>query len=184
MRTLFSLLLVALLTIGTTATAQQKMEWTSSDQLSWKNFKAKPRATSPYHALTNSGISFETTYENGVMNITVLCTFNPLESWVKPDKKSDELLKHEQVHFDITELYARKLRKALKEFKWERSTLERDLGKLFDRYLGMQDKAQHRYDEETDHSKNKEAQAAWNKRMAKELKELEDFSGSAIELTI
>ena len=31
-------------------------------------------------------------------------------SWVKPDKLQDGLLAHEQLHFDICELYARRMR--------------------------------------------------------------------------
>ena len=170
--------------LANSAVAQQPIEWKSPDQLVWSNFKARPNKLSPYHALTNSGISFETTYEQGVMTLVVNCTFNPHQSWVKQDKKSDELLKHEQVHFDITEVHARKLRKALTEHPWKQSTLERDLNKLFDKYLKMQDEMQHRYDEDTDHSNNADSQAAWNKRIAAELKSLEKWNDPNIRLEL
>ncbi len=38
-------------------------------------------------------------------------------SWVKPDGKTPELLRHEQGHFDLAELYALKLRKAILDAK-------------------------------------------------------------------
>ena len=164
--------------------AQSPIEWESNDQLVWSNFKGRPNKMSQYHALTNSGISFETTYENGVMKLLVTCSFNPMQSWVKPDKKSDELLKHEQIHFDITEVHARKLRKALAEHPWKQTTLEKDLNKLFDKYLKMQDEMQHQYDEDTDHSNNADRQVVWNKRIEEELKRLEKWSEPSIELKL
>lgn len=182
MRHLLALLL--LMATVATATAQKRIEWQSENQLAWSNFKARPNKLSSYHALTNSGISFSTTYENGAMSIIVTSYFDPSGSWVKPDKKTDELLKHEHVHFDITELYARKLRKAMAEHKWTEANLERDIKRLFDKYLKLQDEAQNRYDEETDHSNNEEAQARWNERISNELKELEAYSESSIQLSL
>jgi hypothetical protein len=45
------------------------------------------------------------------LDVRVEVEFYPNSSWVKPGRKSTELLKHEQGHFDLTELYARKAEK-------------------------------------------------------------------------
>jgi hypothetical protein len=40
----------------------------------------------------------------------------PSQSWVHPDHKVPALLNHEQLHFDITELYARKMKKEMSKY--------------------------------------------------------------------
>src|SRR5699024_5538989 len=52
---------------------------------------------------------------NNTPSILIIGYMIPSESWVKENKKSDYLLKHEQLYFDICELYARKIRKIFKE---------------------------------------------------------------------
>src|SRR5690606_40361550 len=49
-----------------------------------------------------------------------LSYFNPHLSWVVPASRNDYLLKHEQLHFDITELHARKLRRELANISVEK----------------------------------------------------------------
>ncbi len=43
--------------------------------------------------------------------------FDRQRSWVKNEAKLDYVLRHEQGHFDIFEVYTRKIRKALSEKK-------------------------------------------------------------------
>jgi predicted secreted Zn-dependent protease len=54
-------------------------------------------------------------YENGLLDVLVDANFSPRTSWVRLKDETDQLLEHEQGHFDITELYARKLRKAIRD---------------------------------------------------------------------
>lgn len=46
--------------------------------------------------------NLKTMGDKGTMNVEVFCFMDPDKSWVRPDKKSDYILNHEQRHFDIT----------------------------------------------------------------------------------
>ena len=47
----------------------------------------------------------------------VYAHFYPDKSWVIKEQSSEHILNHEQLHFDITELHARKFRKQLSTLK-------------------------------------------------------------------
>ncbi len=82
-------------------------------RLTWSDFKGKPFATSPNASEINSHLSYETIKKR--FGDTVLFTFvtrnyiNPNASWVKEFSMSNQLLKYNQVIFDIQELYRREL---------------------------------------------------------------------------
>lgn len=158
----------------------EKIFW-KDEPLSWDDFRASPVKESPFKANTNAGISYSWNLknENGVisLNYEVYSFFNPHSSWVMPTSKSDYLLNHEQLHFDITELHARKLRKALKNLKIEE--LQKDpkavLNSFYTKIEKERSAMQHKYDRETNHSINKEAEAKWQKFVKEELSKLQDY---------
>ena len=103
-------------------TLPTEIPWKSSNQLKWSDFKREPVKSSEYFAVTNSGIKYSwsssfdgTSY---AFSFEVNSYFNPNESWVKKGKKTDELLNHEQLHFNISELHARSLRSKLNNFEF------------------------------------------------------------------
>lgn len=167
------------------ATAQDKPErifWEET-KLTWNDFKAKPNSDSPFQANTNAGLSYSwgLRNENGKIELKyeVLSFFNPNSSWVVPRSKSSEyLLQHEQLHFDITELHARKLRKQLAELKIDQ--LGKDpkstLNKLYEVIEKERAAMQLKYDKESNHSLNKEGEAKWQNFVKKELKKFENFN--------
>ncbi len=83
---------------------------------------------------------------------------------------------HEQGHFDITEIFARKLRKRVQEFVPKRGDLGHQLRLLYDETESERDAMENLYDKETKHSIDAVRQAYWNGRIQKELKDLEKFS--------
>ena len=87
------------------------------------------------------------------------------------------MLQHEQGHFDLAELYARKLNKALKEYTFNAQTINKDVNSIYEKIMAEQHKAQNRYDLETDFSRNKSRQAMWSSKIANDLKMLEPFAG-------
>ncbi|MDP6909549.1 MAG: hypothetical protein QF371_08585, partial [Flavobacteriales bacterium] len=88
------------------------IEWQEERVLKWSDFKGKPNKLSKNEALTDSGIAISLTCDDEHSEVKVESFFNPYKSWSK-NHTSDYLLEHEQLHFDITELFARKLRKQL-----------------------------------------------------------------------
>ena len=118
------------------------------------------------------------------MFVFVQPSFNPKGSWVKEDDKNDFLLHHEQVHFDIYEVNARKLRRELQTKKLTTVNAESVVNRLIEKYSELNIKVQERYDSETEHSIKTEKQEKWNAAIAEELEELSDYSESEFSVQI
>lgn len=174
----FSLIFLLLLTAFAFAQEKEKLEWNENRPLTWNDFKAEPKESVPYEANTNTGILFSWNYstESGepVLKYEVLSNFYPESSWVKNVEETNYLLGHEQLHFDITELNARKLRKAIDEYKPGRN-IRKELNQLYEQIEQERVKMQNRFDVETNHSQNKEAEAKWRKFVLEEIKDLEEY---------
>lgn len=155
------------------------MTWDASRKLTWADFRANPDSESDAVALTASGITFGfslKTSGNTILDFStsVEAHFYPNKSWYFKEKGNAYILKHEQLHFDITELYARKFREQLSRLPVSRTVKEQvdAMHKTINEDL---DKAQKRYDLETEHSINKVMQKHWEDFIAEELKALDQF---------
>lgn len=163
-------------------TAQQKEEkiaWDRNRPLTWSDFKAKPDPLSNFTANTNSGMGYGWDYStiSGEPEFTysVSCNFYPQLSWVKKPADPEYLLDHEQLHFDISELHARKLGKILSEYEPGR-TVRLDLRQIYNKMESERIAMQKQFDKETQHSENHDAEMAWRKKIAQELKSLEAYA--------
>lgn len=58
--------------------------------------------------------------KNSVPEFSIKTYFDPNESWML--LKNDYVLQHEQIHFDLTELYARKMRKSVESLRQKNIT--------------------------------------------------------------
>lgn len=149
--------------------------WQPSRKLTWDDFRGRPNRSDESVALTSSGIGMVfRSGADGVPKIDVTCTFFCKNSWVKNEGRNDTVLQHEQLHFDLTELYARKLRKAVDQLK----PADRKWPTIQKIYTGMNrecDERQNRYDRETNHGIRRTPQQEWQARVANELKELEPY---------
>ncbi|MCF8465466.1 MAG: DUF922 domain-containing protein [Flavobacteriales bacterium] len=178
---LFSL--ITILAMGSTAQSQNNeckdcIPWNENRRLRWSDFKASPKKLSPNEALTESGMSIELNCDGKTSTAVVKCYFNPHKSWTK-DKESVQLLSHEQLHFDITELFVRRLRKQLAVFGNDCDKLSKHIQEYYDRnykdFVAYQDD----YDRESQHSINTEKQAYWQQKVARELEELKPYASLA-----
>lgn len=169
----FFLILFLFLTGISNGQEKEKLQWKENRPLTWKNFKARPKKTVPYEANTNTGISFSWKYstESGfpVLEYEIVSNFYPESSWVKNVEESEYLLGHEQVHFDITELHARKLRQAIDNYKMGKN-IKQELNRLYENIERERVIMQNSFDLETNHSRNKDAEAKWRKFVSEELR--------------
>lgn len=177
-----SLLVLVLLAVSTAFCVQAQpkdcancIPWTEGYKLKWSDFKGKARKHSPNEALTDSGMSIELKCDGKTSKAVVKCYFNPNSSWTK-SKDSDYLLGHEQLHFDITELFVRKLRKQLAKFGNDCEALSKHIEDYYQRNYKEFVAYQDRYDRESKHSLNEEKQKYWEDKVARELAELRDFA--------
>jgi hypothetical protein len=146
--------------------------WEPGLKLAWHDFKARPASRSNAAAITASGISYEfSTEENNgefELEFTVHTYFYPGRSWYQPEVCDAVILSHEQLHFDISELFARKFRKVLQETRFSRN-VKAEVGALFRQVNRELAEFQDEYDKETNFSRNREQQQIWNMNIARAL---------------
>jgi hypothetical protein len=176
----FGVLLLMQLVISQTHSDEVSMTWKASSPLTWADFKGTPNVNKSAVALTATGITFGyslATIDKKIVDYTadVKAHFYPNKSWCLKEKVDPYILKHEQLHFNITELYARLFRKKLKGLRVNQK-ISHQLDDLHRSINQAVDETQKRYDAETKHSINIEAQKAWEDSITEALKNLEEFS--------
>ena len=174
---LFSFLFI--LALGKNTDAQHRdckdcIEWQEDRRLKWSDFKGTPKRLSPNAALTDSGMSIELRCDDNTSEVIIKCYFDRTKSWTK-NSESAYLLAHEQLHFDITELFVRKLRKQLAGLGNDCRKLNDHVEKYYNENYKDYVAYQTAYDKETNHSINTEMQAHWDAKVAEELAELREF---------
>jgi hypothetical protein len=174
MKIFFSLLILSLAAGALPAQDNSLIEWRADKKLKWNDFKADPDPSSPNAALTTSIIRYDFAYSDAQGFIFhIHCQFNKNASWGRT--KTDYILSHEQGHFDITEIYARRLNKAFKEYK-AGADIKKEVNKIYKDTMHDLGERQNQYDQETNFSIKHPEQEQWLKKISEELKELEPFA--------
>jgi predicted secreted Zn-dependent protease len=150
------------------------IDWTSSRRLSWEDFKAQPDGSSVNAALTSTNINIDYSFNNKDFKYKIRCQFDPSKSWGRI--KNDYILSHEQAHFDIAEIHARLLHKALKNYRFNAKTANKDIGEIYQKYMDEHRVMQEKYDDETNFSRNETQQKEWLKTIDSTLKNLESVA--------
>ncbi|NHF61330.1 DUF922 domain-containing protein [Flavobacteriaceae bacterium TP-CH-4] len=146
---------------------EETIAWTPNTRLNWNNFKGRP-SNSRAAAVTASGISYTfSSMINGddvQLDFRVSAHFYPDQSWYQPALCDSVILGHEQLHFDISELYARKMRKRLAETKFTKN-VKAEIKAIYREITKELNDFQNHYDEETNFSRNREQQFEWNDKI-------------------
>jgi hypothetical protein len=153
------------------------IDWNPDYKLVWEDFRARPNPASPNAALTATELRFDIKYnsEKGYQ-YHITCQFNKNKSWGRV--RTDYILSHEQGHFDIAEIYARRLCKAFREYKPDSNpqAANKEISGIYQNIMQQMDQRQKDYDAETQNSIIKEKQAEWLKKIAEELKSLQSYA--------
>ncbi len=149
--------------------------YSKSKPVTWADFQGKPDMTSNAGAVTASGYAYKASmaidkYELNI-NINVYTYFVRSLSWKKDFINDDYHLQHEQHHFDITMLGAKKFADKLLNARFTMSNYKYLIGKIFDECYEENVALQQQYDRETEHSIIKTEQYAWNNKIQKEILE-------------
>ena len=115
--------------------------------------------------------------KNSVPDFSIKTYFDPNESWML--LKNDYVLQHEQIHFDLTELYARKMRKSVESLRQKNVTNISIYRKKIQHWNVMKEKASNQFDADNQDyyikigqkilfQKNPK-QEAWKKKVDREL---------------
>jgi hypothetical protein len=150
-----------------------QIQWNANTPLQYEDFQGAVPAEQDRGisvARTNSTIGLK--YElSGVADVrfNVTCFFSKSNSWMLD--KSPYILAHEQRHFDLTEIYARKLRRDLSAMPKcvDRTSCDVRINAIFDSVLKDHRAAQRLYDQESAHSANHAKQAEWSRKIQQSL---------------
>jgi hypothetical protein len=154
--------------------------WSANDSLQWADFKKFPEEKDLKYGLKiktlTSLVYFYTPslwHIDSCMNVYVAVRKQHSFTW---DSTNLQLLKHESIHFDIAELFARYLRKEL-------ITLSQSDDNTLDQYLYTRDSLfqaahvfQDKYDEETMYGLNSKAQKRWAEYVRDQLSAWKDYT--------
>ena len=150
------------------------IQWNQRAKLTWADYQGKADPDAGAAASTATFLGVEYNFRNGSLGYTITCSFSRSKSWGL--HKNDYILAHEQGHFDIAEIFARQLHKKLKAYIFDKTNYQADLRKIYEDITAAKEAMQNKYDQETNHSINKERQAEWQEKIRKELQSLAAFS--------
>jgi hypothetical protein len=143
--------------------------WLIQRKLSWEDFSGEPRKNSEAVASTSTSLGIAYQVEKGNLSYRITCNFSRHKSWGL--LKTEYILAHEQGHFDITEIAARKLHQALYEYEFNRKSYRDDINTIYQRIVKEKEDMQALYDRESDHSRNRKVQYTWNEKISLMLSE-------------
>lgn len=148
--------------------------WTIERPLTWHDFQCAPKRSGDAVASTSTSLGIAYHIKNYVLTYEITCNFSKTKSWGLV--KTPYILAHEQAHFDITEIFARKLHQALMEYEFDQRTYKKDINTIYQQIVAEKEAFQEAYDKETDHSRNKRIQYEWLERIDNILVETEPFA--------
>jgi hypothetical protein len=168
--------------------------WKENLDFSWDYFLLPPPKNNIKEAaaIITTSISWSTkTKEKKDIVICYVQTYlDKKKSWslYRKNKKitffeSRRLLNHERGHFNMTEIYAREGRMLISKIKVKSfNEVYKEIQKIAK--IIDERRKENKYDEETEHGKNKEKQAEWDKKIAERLKELEQYKDIAVVIRL
>ncbi|HEX7754433.1 MAG TPA: DUF922 domain-containing protein [Niabella sp.] len=153
----------------------KKVTW-SANGLQFDQFKLIKNREKPdslaTDAFTFCNLNYYYRFHSDSLFIKMQNSFNTDKSWVRKKSVGDTyLLKHEQGHFDISEIYARLFIERFLKYPFTKN-FKIEIEQLFAQILTELKEANILYDQATDHSKRKEEQAEWNEKIVTLLKKL------------
>jgi hypothetical protein len=151
--------------------APDTINWRANYKLKGEDFKGKPDSNSVNAALTSTTISYKIIKKDSFIDVIVYCCFNKLWSWCKY-KSEKSILKHEQGHFDISELFARKFRMEVRKGKFKDNS---NAIVLYSKIMAEKKLFNSQYDNETDYSNNIKKQLYWNNKIILEINKLNAY---------
>lgn len=162
--------------------ADEVIVWSATRKLDWKDFKGKPPAGTLGGALSAISHDYAAGCRDDALQVRVQTIFMPRQSWVTYRIAASGLasrvgIVHEQIHFDLAEVYARRIRKMFRELRDPCPRSDAELMGMAERVIKEHWTAQRRYDTETENGQVERRQNDWQKKIDGELAALAEFAG-------
>jgi hypothetical protein len=158
--------------------------WDAAHPLTWADFQAVAPTSGSEGALTGYSLLYGVECAGPTFRYEATAVFLPHRSWVRSVVLADSgervrTLRHEQTHFNLTEVYARRLRRYLRDVYDPCGKGADALRQGADRMVADEADAQRRYDDETRHGLNAARQHGWEEDVSSWLAELADYRTAA-----
>ncbi|MEP6645567.1 MAG: DUF922 domain-containing protein [Saprospiraceae bacterium] len=168
------------------------IEYSPDVDFNWSIFKGKPNLRHESStekntaAVTVSSLNYKTSVKGKTATIKVSAYFLPFESWTRYPKLDhpDDALNHEKRHFDICEIYARKIRQAILQGHFSQNRFSSSLENMFNKLVSEYRAEQIKYDRETRHSLDNGQQTRWNKSIDAQLAATTDYSSNTLRIQL
>jgi len=178
------------------AVAGADIRWSARRPLTWSDFRG-PVDAAPGERVAMTAATLRWSYEYSLERDGNVCeywvktvrseaVFNPADSWVRPGYSTDAILRHEQSHFDLTEVFKRELDARTAGLVGARSgcsgatltqavqSAERGAAakvqSIFDDVWNSYVAAQSLYDSQTQHGTLGDVQAVWSRAVTDALR--------------
>jgi hypothetical protein len=141
--------------------------WSAARPLTWNDFQGPPPTEGVESAKTSYTMFSAWRCRGTAFEFRVIAGFRPRQSWVKAIVLNDRVqrrsvLAHEQTHFDIGEVHARRMRQVFGHLVAACRKTDTELAAMVRRLTHDEEEEQRRYDDETDHGLLPAQQAAWS----------------------
>lgn len=167
--------------------SQNKNEiiWKEGVPLTWKDFQGKVQKRFAAASTVYKIVAHLSSPTENKIHVIIHATFYKEDSWKNKSWINEQVLEHEQKHFDIVELFARKLRKKVSEMKvTDPLKFEEEYAALHESNNKEMDIYQDLYDEETDGSMNGDKQREWNRKISEEIKSLDNYQNYRVAVDL
>ncbi|MDO8999956.1 MAG: DUF922 domain-containing protein [Bacteroidota bacterium] len=180
---LFIFLLIVLSSFNPSVN-EKIITWNENRPLSWDDFKGKPERRFAAASTSYDIVKEVKKINSETASVKIEAVFFCESSWKKKQWVNNSVLKHEQKHFDIVELFSRKLRKLILDNSYSSITnLESETDSLYKIIDIKMDVYQDLYDDETDGSMNGEKQREWETKITKEIKALDSYKETVLKIS-
>jgi hypothetical protein len=149
--------------------------WCDNYKLRWSDFKSEPPKGAEWSATTFALLNIDGYKKGGIPNYQVTNYFLKLKSWSN-DTVSTTLLDHERLHFDIAEVFARKIRLAVESLRKKGEMKMEIYDSTIQQILNARRILSATYDEETSHGLRTSKQQEWSTKIQKELNVLSKYA--------
>lgn len=153
---------------------EEFIPWVGDRRLSWEDFYSEPHTGTDAVASTSTTLGVSYQIVDTTLSYHITCNFSKVKSWGL--LKTNYILAHEQGHFDITEVFARKLHKALQEYHFNPDTYKEDISAIYQSIVKEKEDMQEAYDGESDHSRQRKVQYEWLQKISDLMQETEPYA--------
>lgn len=157
----------------------------SNDCLTFESFIGPIDSSSmdAAHSRIGAQLYIEASNDIKTIHIAVTATFYPDSSWMKVRDKW--LLNHEQGHFDLCEVYARRIRREISKItSTDYYAVSQSVVHIYNMFRNQEADAHQKYDAETEYGVNHAAQERWSKLIDTQLRESDRYVNVLFSLPI